>query len=118
MTNGSYEYRILTPTELRNPSSNTLYDKNNPRDCNEILSNLAKDSKLCDNLNPFESGYLNMQPIRNLYLHSSTLGNYNSIGPDGCQTIIKKYQWLVIITLWYLTKLYYIMITTIAHNKL
>ena len=29
MTNGSYEYRILTPTELRNPSSNTLYDKNN-----------------------------------------------------------------------------------------
>ena len=31
-----------------------------------------------------------MQPIRNLYLHSSTLGNYNSIGPDGCQTIIKK----------------------------
>ena len=31
-----------------------------------------------------------MQPIRNLYLHSSTLGNYNSIGPDGSQTIIKK----------------------------
>jgi hypothetical protein len=31
-----------------------------------------------------------MQPIRNLYLHSTTLGNLNSIGPDGCQTIIKK----------------------------
>jgi hypothetical protein len=89
-TNGDYQYRILTPTELRNASSTTLYDKYRPRDCNEILSNLDKVSKICDNLNPYESGYLNMQPIRNLYLHSSTLGNYNSIGPDGCQTIIKK----------------------------
>lgn len=31
-----------------------------------------------------------MQPIRNLYLHSTTLGNLNNIGPDGCQTILKK----------------------------
>jgi len=92
-TNGDHQFRILTPTELKTGMYNTFtlsYDKSNPHDCNEILSNLDKVSKICDNLNPYESGYLNMQPIRNLYLHSSTLGNYNSIGPDGCQTIIKK----------------------------
>jgi hypothetical protein len=92
-TDGNHQFRILTPTELKTGLSNSFtlsYDRSNPHDCNEILSNLEKVSKICDNLNPYESGYLNMQPIRNLYLHSSALGNYNSIGPDGCQTIIKK----------------------------
>jgi hypothetical protein len=82
----------LTPTELKYGVSgfNLPYDKTKPNDCNEILSNLENVSQVCEILNPFKSGYLNMQPIRNLYLHSTTLGNYNSIGPDGCQTIIKK----------------------------
>ena len=86
------KFKILTPTELKNGVSGfTLpYDKTKPNDCNEILSNLENVSQVCDILNPYKSGYLNMQPIRNLYLHSTTLGNYNSIGPDGCQTIIKK----------------------------
>ena len=37
----------------------------------------------------FISGYLNLQPIRNLYLHCSNLGGYNSIGLYGCRTIVK-----------------------------
>jgi len=31
-----------------------------------------------------------MQPIRNLCLHSSALGNLNNVGPRGENTIIKK----------------------------
>ena len=30
--------------------------------------------------NPFVSGYINLQPIRNLYLHSSYIGLYSTIG--------------------------------------
>ena len=32
---------------------------------------------------------LNMQSIRNIYIHSS-MGNYNTIGPKGESTIMKK----------------------------
>ena len=34
--------------------------------------------------------YLNLQPIRNLYLHSSNLGSFSTIGLYGCRTILKK----------------------------
>ena len=42
------------------------------------------------NTNTYEAGQLNLQPIRNIYLHSSSLGNLTNIGPDGSQTVIKK----------------------------
>ena len=92
-TSPTLKFKVLTPNELKtglNGAFSLSYDKNKPNDCNEVLSNLEVVSQVCDTLNPFKSGYLNMQPIRNLYLHSSNLGNYNSIGPDGSQTIIKK----------------------------
>ena len=42
------------------------------------------------NTDTYEAGQLNLQPIRNIYLHSSSLGNLTNIGPDGSQTVIKK----------------------------
>ena len=39
---------------------------------------------------PYISGFLNFQPINNIYLHSSSIGNYNSFSCDGSQKIIKK----------------------------
>ena len=86
------KFKILTPTELKYGVSrfNLPYDKTKLNDCNEILSNLENVSQVCEILNLFKSWYLNMQLIRNLYLHAPTLGDYNSIGPDGCQIIIKK----------------------------
>ena len=40
--------------------------------------------------NPFASAYINLQPIRNLYLHCSNIGSYSTIGLYGARTIIKK----------------------------
>jgi hypothetical protein len=37
----------------------------------------------------YESESLNLQTIRNIYIHSS-LGNYNTIGPRGESSIMKK----------------------------
>ena len=93
INNGDISFYILTPADLKDRLGGLFtnnYDITNPLDCNEILSNLDGHSPEYSTLLPCESGYLNMQPIRNLYLHSTTLGNLNNIGPDGCQTILKK----------------------------
>ena len=77
-------FYILSPDDLKTKLNGKFYlsyDISNPHDCNEMLSNLDGQASLRDYNNPFISGYLNMQPIRNLYLHSSSLGNLNNIGP-------------------------------------
>ena len=33
---------------------------------------------------------LNLQPIRNVYIHATNLGNFNTLGARGEQTVIKK----------------------------
>ena len=86
-------FYILSPDDLKtkqNGRFNLLsYDTSNPHDCNELLSNLDGASVYCDSTHPFV-GFLNMNPINNLYLHSSSLGNLNNVGCRGENTIIKK----------------------------
>ena len=58
-------------------------------DINEILGNLEGRSSFYTFVNPYNSNYLNLQAIRNIYIHSS-LGNYNTLGARGETSIIKK----------------------------
>jgi len=93
ITNDLYTFKILTPDDLKTGLNNTFlqnYDKQKPNDCNEVLSNLNGLSGAYTYTNPYISGFLNLQPINNIYLHSSSLGNYNSLSADGSQTCIKK----------------------------
>ena len=64
-------------------------NKNNTLDCNKILGNLEGHSCEYDITFPVRSGYLNMQPIRNLYLHSS-IGTYTTVAkrPNGYDNTI------------------------------
>ena len=62
---------------------------NNPKDINEVIGNLEGNSLLYQFPTGYETMTLNMQSIRNIYIHSS-MGNYNTIGPKGENTIIKK----------------------------
>jgi len=55
-----------------------------------VLGHLEGNSPFYDNSNPYVSNGLNLQPIRNVYLHSPNLGNYRTLGPLGETTIIKK----------------------------
>jgi len=91
---GADQFNILTLTDLKNKHNNTFtesYNVMNPGDCNELIGNMEGDSKLYStNALKFTSGALNLQPIRNVYMHSSALGNLSNIGPDGSQTVIKK----------------------------
>ena len=38
----------------------------------------------------FETGFIDLLNIHNIYIHSSNLGHYNSIGVSGENTIIQK----------------------------
>jgi hypothetical protein len=93
-TNIVWQFNILSPKDLKTKDLGVFtetYDVTNPRDCNELIGNLEKHNQLYSNGNSkFTSGALNLQPIRNVYIHSSALGNLSNIGPDGSQTVIKK----------------------------
>ena len=93
ITFSGYKFRVLTPDDLKTALSGKFYatyDKSRTNDINEVLSNLEGSDIQYDYNTPFVSGFLNFQPINNIYLHSNSLGNFNSISCDGSQTVIKK----------------------------
>ena len=96
---GSLEFQFLTDYELQDPATLTAgnfawngpaYDKSNLQSANNIISNTT------DYSTPYEGAthpmhkQLNLQPIRNVYIHSPNLGNFNTLGPRGESTVIKK----------------------------
>jgi hypothetical protein len=54
---------------------------------NSILKNFTPKGY---NSNPFVSGYVDLYPIRNIYLTSSGLGNFNTMTVTGDRNVIKK----------------------------
>jgi hypothetical protein len=84
---------LLTPADLKTRLGGAFlgeYDPEKPQDCNEIIGNLEGGNIFHYHPNPMQRGQVNLQPIRNIYIHSSSLGNLSNIGPDGSQTVIKK----------------------------
>ena len=93
ITFSGYKFRVLTPDDLKTALTGKFYatyNKSRTNDINEVLSNLEGSDIQYDYNTPFVSGFLNFQPINNIYLHSNSLGNFNSISCDGSQTVIKK----------------------------
>jgi hypothetical protein len=86
-----FQFRLLTDPELSTYLNNTwfgtAYDKTNPRSANDLLRNYAGVSTLS---NTFTSGFLDLQPIRNIFISSPNLGNFNTLGSRGEANIICK----------------------------
>jgi len=74
------QFRIFTDSEITSVST-----KN--RSINTMLKNFV--SKGMNN-SPFVSGYIDLVPIRNLYLSCSGLGNFNTMTLSGNRNIVKK----------------------------
>lgn len=68
------------------------YDPNNSHHANELIGNTDGDGWgfFLTQANPFTTQYTDLQPIKNIYIHSANLGSYKTIGPKGESTIIKK----------------------------
>ena len=96
MNYNNFNFKILTPKDLASNFNNNWFgtipiNVSHPSDCNEVLSNLEGYSLMYDKNIPFISGAINMQPFRNVYLHSAVLGSFDTIAPGLNQnTIIKK----------------------------
>ena len=81
---GSLEFQFLTDYELQDPATLTAgsfawngpaYDKSNLQSANNIISNTTDYSTAYAQSNPMYK-QLNLQPIRNVYIHSPNLGNF------------------------------------------
>ena len=66
------------------------YDHKNPMDMNDILGNSIGVSTFFSSLHPYVTQYVDLQPIKNIYMYSSNLGTFKTIGCKGEVTIIKK----------------------------
>ena len=96
--NEHIEFQFLTDKELLDPATLTAgnfawngdaYNKNDLKSANTIISNTANNSTPYTDTVQFNN-HLNLQPIRNIYIHSPNLGNFQTLGARGEQTIIKK----------------------------
>ena len=93
-------FKLLTENDIKSKLNNTWtslsntpadYDANDAMDINTDMLKLNEgNSPLYDSNNPFVSSFINLQPIRNLYLSSLGLGNYNTVDLKGNRSIIKK----------------------------
>ena len=65
------------------------FDANDLKSVNEVLGNYQMNVYQCGNA--YVSGFVNLQPIRNIYIHSSQLSNYNQVNlRTGDSTVVKK----------------------------
>ena len=64
------------------------FNISDPKSCNDIITN--RKTKINSSSSPWVSGMLNLQGFRSLYISSSTLSNYDTLGPRGENSIIKK----------------------------
>tara|TARA_B110000285_G_C15008037_1_gene554912 strand:+ start:161 stop:1003 length:843 start_codon:yes stop_codon:yes gene_type:complete len=83
--------KILTDTELKTITNwgGTSYDINSLDSVNELLTNTAKVSTIGTPSSPVKF-YLNLQPVRNIYMRSPNISSFSTIGCNGESSIIKK----------------------------
>jgi hypothetical protein len=89
-----WKFKLLTPSDLSTNFQGswlgTSYSQDNPQDTNEIFGNMTGTSPFYYQSSPYNSNSLNLQSIRNIYIHSPNIGSFQTIGPQGERTIIKK----------------------------
>ena len=93
-------FKILTENDIKTKLGGYWVGMNNnppdydPNDSQDINTDMLKlnsgNSPLYDANSPFNSKFINLQPIRNLYLSCSDIGGYNSVDLKGVSNIIKK----------------------------
>ena len=88
-----YNCKIMTDTELKTLSFpvNTGFhgiDVNNLDSVSELLTNTCNVSTIGTPAIPVQF-YLNLQPIRNVYMRSPNISSFNTIGCNGESSIIK-----------------------------
>ena len=89
VTDANKSFLILSDDEIADQLEGSWagpsYNLNNPKSMNEVLRN-----SLGNPANTFESGFLDLKNIHNIYISSPNLGSFSTLGPRGECNIIKK----------------------------
>jgi hypothetical protein len=88
-------FKVLTENDIKSRRNNQFvgddYDSTKPADINTNILKLNEGTApYHTNLNPYVSEVIDLQPIRNIYMSSPNLGNFNTMGARGESDIIKK----------------------------
>ena len=83
-TNQLISFAILTDAELDSAG----FSSTNPRSINKVLRNFTPKVNL--DISSYVSGYVDLIPIRNIYITSWGLGNFNTMSISGERAIVKK----------------------------
>jgi len=83
LTNSLHSFTILTDAELKVDGNTAVL----ARSINGLIKNYT--SKPVNN-SPFVSGYIDLNPMRNVYLNCSGLGNFNTVTLTGNRNVVKK----------------------------
>ena len=83
-TNKPISFAILTDVELDSAG----FSSTNSRSINKVLRNFTP--KVNSNNSPYVSGFVDLVPIRNIYITSSGSGNFNTMSISGERAIVKK----------------------------
>jgi hypothetical protein len=102
-TDQSYIWKLLTDDDLIRkayPTVSITYDSSNLRSANDIIRNIESDDVLIggigSNNRTYETGFLNLNWINNIYISSPNLGAFDTIfAGNGATNIIKKVPVLV-----------------------
>ena len=110
-TNGDYPWR--------NTDETIVYPVvNNFQSINGVLRNTHFiPVRLSYMYKTYESNFLDLLSIHNIYMHCPNLGHFNSIGVRGESSIIKKYQCPVVLVILLLTLRYHLMIKWMLAGK-
>ena len=82
-------YEILTDAQLTSLRVTNAIRKSEPfNSINNVLRNFTQKENYKDT--DYVSGYIDLNPIRNLHLSSSNFGNFNTTSITGDSSIIKK----------------------------
>ena len=89
---GTLTFRILTETEIESDLNGTYsfptYTASNPADINgKVLKQTGNTSV---GVTSFTSGFIDLQPIKNIYIYCSNLSTFTTVSPDGGSGVIKK----------------------------
>ena len=82
------QFSVLTDEQMKT-IWNGSFNANNVQSVNEVLGNYQM--AVYQNNNSYIYGWVNLQPIRYIYIHSSQLSNYNQVNlRTGDCTVVKK----------------------------
>ena len=80
---------ILSDDQLKDQLGNTwlgtVYDTANPQDMNDVLRHTFMTASAS-----YESGFIDLKNIHNIYISSPNVGSFSTLGPRGENNIIKK----------------------------